>query len=194
MDGRALLTRSALPLLCTYLHSREVVRHGDEILSLTDGNGNRKARLRCASTSSKKGWCHHTYRSLGLVELPSCRAHLEQFVSGYFESTVNEAALVGYMNSSLVDILIWALTPDRKHEAGIIATFLFRTWCGRGYSRRIGSEILAVRQNIRTQDETDPLYRGPHPRADEYLAGLCAEAIRLQQEIDGVVARLWTYG
>ena len=166
---------------------------GDEILSLTDGNGNRKARLRCAEHFFKKGMVSPYISELGLgCSFLPAEHILSNSCRGYFESTVNEAALVGYMNSSLVDILIWALTPDRKHEAGIIATVPVPDLV----PEEVTLEELALKswrcvRMIRTLDETDPLYCGPHPRADEYLAGLCVDAIRLQQEIDGVVARLF---
>lgn len=167
--------------------------NGDEMLSLVDANGNTKARLRCAEHFFKKGMISPYISELGLgCSFLPAEHILSNSCRGYFESTVNQAALLGYMNSSLVDILIWALTPDRKHEAGIIATIPVPDLS----SQEAALEELALKswrcvRKIRTQDETDPLFSGPHLRSDEYLAEVFAEAIRLQHEIDSAVARLF---
>jgi hypothetical protein len=96
------------------------------------------------------------------------------------------------MNSSIVDLLMWALTPDRKHEAGIIATVPVPDLA----SEESNLQELALKSwrcvaMIRAQDETDPLFSGPHRQLDQYLAGVFADAVRFQDEIDSSVAKLF---
>jgi hypothetical protein len=166
--------------------------NGNEILSLVDANGNTKARLRCPEHFFKNGMVSPYISELGLgCSFLPAEHILSNSCRGYFDSTLNEAALVGYMNSSFVDVLIWALTPDRKHEAGIIASVPVPDLKSEENTLQelVHKSWRCVRA-IRTRDEADPLYCGPSPRPEEDLASLCAEAASLQQAIDSAVARL----
>jgi hypothetical protein len=95
---------------------------GKEMLAIIDDAGNIKPRLRCREDFLTPGLVspYISERGLGCSYLPkdhilsnSCRA--------FFKVRESPHALVAYLNSSFIDLMIWALTPDRKHEAGIIA-------------------------------------------------------------------------
>ncbi len=95
---------------------------GRELLAVTDSKGNVKPRLRCADDFFSQGLVspYISERGLGCSFLR--RGHIiSNSCRGYFRPMVAESLLMPYLNSSVIDTLIWALTPDRKHEAGIIA-------------------------------------------------------------------------
>ena len=163
---------------------------GKEMLSIVDANGNVKARLRCFEHFFKSGLVSPYISELGLGCSFLARDHiLSNSCRAYFDISSNSANLLAYLNSSVVDMLIWALTPDRKHEAGIIAALPIPESVGTDKELgELGRHGWELARQIQSQEETDPYFVRPaldEGSTDNAINGLLA----IHDKIDSQVAR-----
>jgi hypothetical protein len=167
--------------------------NGSELMTITDDQGNVKPRLRCAEHFFKPGLVspYISERGLGCSFLPpghivsnSCRA--------YFDLLTDKYSLLAYLNSVLADLFVWALTPDRKHEAGIIASIPIPEALIKAASelKPLARQCWSAVRNLRTLDESDPLHQISFKNIMEWLAVNAGQYIRCQREIDNAIAGL----
>ena len=163
---------------------------GRELMSVTDAKGNVKPRLRYREHFFQAGLIspYISERGLGCSYLApdhivsnSCRA--------YFDVNYAPGALLGYLNSQQTDLFVWALTPDRKHEAGIIAAIPVPKRLD-----EIADEIVQLSRigwhsvlALRTLDETDPLHVIAHKEWDDRVGSAQNTFLAAQTEIDRLV-------
>ncbi|HUV04854.1 MAG TPA: BREX-1 system adenine-specific DNA-methyltransferase PglX, partial [Armatimonadota bacterium] len=164
---------------------------GHELLSIVDSRGNTKPRLRCAQHFFKPGLVSPYISELGLgCSFLSSEHVLSNSCRGYYDIAVDPSALVAYLNSSAVDMLTWALTPDRKHEAGIIAALpLPESVLHDSELARLGKEAWKLARRIRAHDEADPYYVGPTDLHENQLVGVFQQIGVVHERIDALVAK-----
>lgn len=166
---------------------------GRQMLAIIDKAGNVKARLRCREDFLTRGLVspYISERGLGCSYLPddhilsnSCRA--------FFKIKGSPHALVGYLNSSFIDLMIWALTPDRKHEAGIIASLPVPM----GFQSHEDALGTLARQSwekmfvLRSVDECDPYHCHTFSDISTKLQDAANELAGLQSRLDDLVAEM----
>ncbi len=164
---------------------------GKQLLAIVDDAGNIKPRLRCQQHFLTSGLVspYISERGLGCSYLPedhivsnSCRA--------YFRIEGPQEALLAYLNSSFIDLMLWALTPDRKHEAGIIAALPVPIH----FTSHVDALTTIGRQSweqmivLRSVDECDPYHWLSLPELSWKLRAAADELKLLQQRLDEIVA------
>jgi hypothetical protein len=167
--------------------------NGDALLEQVDDKGNRIARLRCRDRFFLSGMISPyiserglgcSYLAAGQIHGNSCRA--------YFSPAIPQDLLLAYLNSAVVDLILFALTPDRKHEPGIIARIPSpprRLLLRERELREIVTECYNDMLLLRSADETDPMhFFEPINALDEQHAA--TQRLRSNQlRIDEIVER-----
>ncbi len=158
---------------------------GRELMAIIDDRGNIKPRLRCAEHFFEPGLVspYISERGLGCSFLPpehivsnSCRA--------YFNIPNNQDSLLAYLNSVLADLFVWALTPDRKHEAGIIASIPIPVMKEESELGSLARKCWTAVRNLRTVDEADPLHYISFKDFAERISINQEQYVRCQGRID----------
>jgi hypothetical protein len=169
---------------------------GHEIMSVRNLDGTVKARLRCADHFFSEGLVspNISERGLGCGYLMG-----EQIISntnrGYFGSEVSPPLMLALLNSSIIDLLIWALTPDRHHEAGTIASLPVPSEI-RSIENMIADkveEIWSIIFSLRQLDEVDALHLFSLYHFEK-AKELEWHAFNLQKEVDSHIATLFGIG
>ena len=166
---------------------------GKELLSLIDERGNVKPRLRCEEFFFEPGLVspYISERGLGCSYLSrdhivsnSCRA--------YFNINLDTSALLAFLNSELTDLLLWSLTPDRKHEAGIIAALplLPNLEVAASELSKLAHECWRSVVILRSIDETDPLHQIVFKKFVEEIREADSRYLESQAKIDRLVNSL----
>jgi len=170
---------------------------GKEILEQVDDKGNKKARLRCEDRFFAPGMVspYISERGLGCsyylpdhIHSNSCRA--------YFEPSLPVTTLLGYLNSSVADLVIWALTPDRKHEAGINARLPAPNELLEGIHAECEQLVpgcFDAMVCLRSADEADPLHRFSFDGMVEQQQNAATSLAANQTALDRAVERAFGF-
>jgi hypothetical protein len=166
--------------------------NGRELLAVVDDSGNTKPRLRCEEHFFKRGLLtpYISERGLACGLLPADHI-VSNSCRGIFDEKCDHFALMAILNSAFVDVCLWALTPDRKHEAGLIAALPLPDVCASDLETlaSLGKRAWLVARQLRSLDETDPWHWFSFLEAPDAAASASTELADLFDQIDAETPR-----